>query len=127
CCFTASLIMLQPGGPHLLDADLGNGGLVQPVQLDGSGPLELPAACDVFAYFDDLSFAASPFMPLVFTYDGTAYVEATRQFPDRITDEITRAESDLSVAVARRVPAQVPPQLVFQEQESVALRLYGLH
>jgi hypothetical protein len=127
CCFTASLVLLQPGGAHVLDADLGNGGLVQPAQLDDGGPLELPAASDVFAYFDDLSFAASPFMPLVFAFDGTRYVEATRQFPDRITEAIAQAEADLSAAVARRPPAQIPPQLAFQEQESVALRLYGLH
>jgi len=127
CCFSVSVILLQPGGPHLLDADLGNGGLVQPQQLDGSGPLELPATSDVFAYFADLSFAASPFMPLVFAYDGTGYVEATRQYPDRITGEVARAEVALSAAVARGVPTQVPPQFAYQEQQSVALRLYGLH
>jgi hypothetical protein len=127
CCFSARVIQLDGGGQHLLDADLGNGGLVQPQQLDGGGPLELPAACDVFAYFDDLSFAASPFMPLVFAYDGTQYVEATRQFPDRITAAIAQAEADLSEAVARPAPAQVPPRFAYQEQESVALRLYGLH
>jgi hypothetical protein len=66
-------------------------------------------------------------MPLVFAYDGTRYVEATRQYPDRITDEVARAEVALSAAVARGVPTQVPLQFVYQEQQSIALRLYGLH
>jgi hypothetical protein len=127
CCFSASVVLLAAGSPHLLDADLGNGGLSLPRQLDGSGPLELRASSDVFAYFDDLSFAASPFMPLVYAYDGSRYVEATRQVPDLLQLAIDQATADLAEAVARPVPAQVPPQVAYQEQESVALRLYGLH
>jgi hypothetical protein len=127
CCFSATVLLLQAGARHVLDADLGNGGLIQPEQIDGAGPLELPASSDVFAYFDDLSFAASPFMPMVFAYDGTQYVEATRQFPERLHAEIDRASADLAEAVARPARAQVPPQFADQEQESVALRLYGLH
>jgi hypothetical protein len=127
CCFTASVVLLEPGGPHLLDAELGNGGLVQPTQLDGSGPIELPAASDVLAYFDDLSFAASPFLPLVFAYDGSQYVEATRQFPDLLSGQLAQAEADLENAIARQVPAPPTSQFAYQEQESMALRLYALH
>jgi hypothetical protein len=127
CCFSATLVNLDPSGRHLLDADLGNGGLQMPQQLDEGGPLELPASSDVFAYFDDLSFAASPFLPMVFAYDGTSYVEATRQFADLLNADRDQAEADLAEAVARPVPPDEPPQLVLQEQESVALRLFGLH
>jgi hypothetical protein len=127
CCFSATVVLLDPDGRHLLDADMSNGGLTLPRQLDAGGPLELPASCDVFAYFDDLSFAASPFMPQVFAYDGTTYVDATRQFPDRLQAAVDSARADLAEAVARPVSADTPPRFVYQEQESVALQLYGLH
>ncbi|HLZ26750.1 MAG TPA: hypothetical protein VKV73_05455 [Chloroflexota bacterium] len=64
---------------------------------------------------------------MVFAYDGTSYVEATRQFPDRLTAEIQQAEADLTEAVARPLPADAPSQFAYEEQESVALRLFGLH
>lgn len=127
CCFSVTIVELQAGARHLLDADLGNGAPGLPQQLNASGPLELPAASDVFAYFAHLSFAASPFMPLIFAYDGTHYTEATRQFADVIEADIARAEADLDQAVARPVPVQIPVQFAYDAQESVALRLYGLH
>jgi hypothetical protein len=127
CCFSATVVLLDASGRHLLDADLGNGGLGMPAQLDDGGPLELPASADVFAYFGDLSFAASPFLPMVFAYDGTRYVEATRQFPDRLSADIAQAEADLADAAARPVPPDEPRRFAYQEQESVALRLFGLH
>lgn len=127
CCFSASVVLLEPGGRHLLDVDLGNGGLGRPEQLGNAGPLQLPADSDVFAYFGDLSFAASPFLPQVFAYDGAEYVESTRQFPETLRAEVQRAEANLPEAVARPVSAQVPGRFVYQEQESIALRLYALH
>jgi hypothetical protein len=127
CCYSPSIVLLQPGGRHVLDAYLGNGGLSTPEQLDGSGPLELLGASDVFAYFGDLSFAASPFLPLVYVYDGTQYVGATRQFPDLIEAGLRLAEADLSAAVARPAQADTPPRFAYDEQKSIALRLVGLH
>jgi hypothetical protein len=127
CCFTATVLALEPGAPHLLEVELGNGGLIQPRQLDGAGPIELPATSDVFAYFDDLSFAASPFLPLVFAYDGSQYVEATRQFPDLLSEQIAQTEAELADAVARQVPAPTASRFDFQGQEGIALRLYALH
>jgi len=127
CCFSVSVVQLDKSGTHLLDADLGNGGLGTPEQLDDSGPLQLVGTSDVFAYFDDLTFVASPFMPLVYAYDGQQYVEATRQFPDRIRTEIDQANAALPVAVERPVPPNQPAFVRYQEQESIALRLYGLH
>ena len=127
CCFSVRVVPLTPGASDLLDADLGNGGLGQPQQLDGDGPLELVGASDVFAYFDDLSFAASPFMPLFYVYDGQQYVEATRQFPDQIQARIDQANDGLAQAVARPLAQNVPERFRYQEQQSIALRLYGLH
>ena len=91
--------------------------------------MQLVGGSDVFAYFDDLSFAASPFMPLIYVYDDGSrqYVEATRQYPDYLRDEVSKVEADLPDAVARSTSGQVPPQLRYQEQESAALHLYGLH
>jgi hypothetical protein len=126
CCFSSTIVVLD-SGQHILDVDFGNGGLTMPQQLDSDGPLELPAQCDVFAYFDDLSYAASPSLPMVYAYDGSHYIEATRQFPDRIMSEIDQAQTDLSDAVARPIPADAPPAFAYQDQESVALRLFALH
>ncbi len=129
CCFSVGVAPLQTGAAHLLDVDLGNGGMSQPQQLDGDGPLELVGSSDVFAYFDDLSFAASPFLPLMFAYDADSqqYVEATRQFPDQLRAEIAQANTDLAEAIRRPVDPSVPARFRYQEQQSVALRLYGLH
>jgi hypothetical protein len=129
CCFSVSIAPLQPGAAHLLDVDLGNGGLSQPQQLDGDGPLELVGASDVLAYFDDLSYAASPFLSLVFAYDPASqqYVEATREFPDHLEGEMAQASADLGEAVRRPVDQSIPERYRYEEQESVALRLYALH
>lgn len=128
CCFSSTLVQLEGAGT-VLDVNLGNGGLGMPAQLSADGPMQLVGSSDVFAYFDDLSFAASPFMPLVFAYDDASqqYVEATRQFPDYLREQIAKFEADLPQAVARSASAQVPPQFRYQEQESIALHLYGLH
>ena len=129
CCYSASVVPLTPGAAHLLDVDLGNGGLLQPEQLDATGPLALVGSSDVFAYFDDLTFAASPFMPLVYAYDGDSqqYVEATRQYPDRLKAEVARARADLAAAKQQPADPNTPAALRDQVQKSVALRLYGLH
>jgi hypothetical protein len=66
-------------------------------------------------------------MPLVYAYDGTEYVEATRSFPALLESDVADAESALEQAVTRPAPQNLPPALTYQEQESVALRLYGLH
>jgi hypothetical protein len=41
--------------------------------------------------------------------------------------EIDQAQTDLSDAVARPIPADAPPAFAYQDQESVALRLFALH
>jgi hypothetical protein len=80
----------------------------------------------VFAYFDDLSFAASPFLPLIFRYDGTRYVEATREYPAYL-----QAQLDAALGALAGLPVQIPttagPDLAVIEHESTALRAYGLY
>jgi hypothetical protein len=126
CCFSATILLLEPGAPRLLDLDLGNSGLVVPRQLDGGGPLEVPTQSDVFAYFDGLAYAASPVLPMVLAFDGTHYVESTRQFPDLLHDEVRQAQTDLAEVVARQTVVG-GSRLDYEEQQGVALRLYGLH
>ena len=124
CCFSETVLLLAPGARHLLDVDLGNGGLGLPQQLNDGGPLELVGSSDVFAYFGDLPFAASPFMPVIFAYDGTQYVESTRSFPDVLSTQIAAADEALTQA---RRPGKTPAALALQEEESIGLRLYALH
>lgn len=126
CCFSSTVLLLEPGARHLLDVSLGNGGMGLPRQLsDADGPLELVGSSDVFAYFDSLPFVASPFMPIVYAYDADqgTYVEATRQFPDYLTAQAADADAALAAAPV----AKAPGPLAYEEQESISLRLYGLH
>jgi hypothetical protein len=126
CCYAATVLLIEPGAVHLLDVDLGNGGLVEPRQIDGVGPLELPTTSDVFAYFDDLAYAASPVLPMVLAYDGTRYVEATRRFTDLLADEARQAQAELREVVARQTVVG-GSRFDYEEQVGMALRLYGLH
>jgi hypothetical protein len=128
CCFAATILLLEPDAPHLLDRDLGNSGLVEPRQMDGGGPLEVPTTSDVFAYFGELAYAASPVLPMVLVFDGAQYVDATRQFPDLLQEDLKEAQAELAEVVARQtVVGGGGSRFDYQEQEGVALRLYGLH
>jgi hypothetical protein len=103
CCSTAFLVSLEPTPRPLLRYELKNAGGMEPRQLDDGGPLELTSGSDLFAYFDDLPYAASPFLPLAFAYDPQRgeYVEATRQFPTLIQADLDRTLQDLDSAVQR--------------------------
>ncbi len=96
CCSTVTVVTLGAQGRQLLQAELGNAGGLKPVQLGDDGPLQLLSASDVLAYFDDLSFVASPFLPLIFRYDGSRYVEATGAYPAYL-----RAQLDAGARPAR--------------------------
>jgi hypothetical protein len=128
CCTTATVVTLGDLGRQLLQVELGNAGGLEPVQLGDGGPLQLVSESDVFAYFDDLSFVASPFLPIVFRYDGSGYVEATSDYPDYL-----RAQLDEALGQLGTLPAQIPAQggpglsLARLEHESVALRAFGLY
>jgi hypothetical protein len=116
CCFSGSVVVLDGSGEHLLDWGLGSYGLLLPQQLDGSGPLAIPGVSPLFNYYDNLGFANSPTLPIVYAYDGTRYVEATAHFTGYLSVELANAESDLT----RARPGNL-------EQEAAALKVYALH
>lgn len=82
---------------------LGNGGIGSVTDLDGDGVPELEGSDDRLAYFTDLSYAASPSLPLVLcrTGDGT-YTDCTARFPDRLQAAADEFEASLSDAVQRQ-------------------------
>nr|MDQ3957104.1 hypothetical protein [Actinomycetota bacterium] len=56
---------------------------------------ELHGTSDVFAYFDGLSYVASPSLPLVYRYTGDGYVEATREFRSNVRANLDDAWREL--------------------------------
>lgn len=101
CCTTVHARRLAPASSTLLTAAIGNAFDLRPRQLDGVGALELQGASDIFAYFDGLSFAASPSLPLVYRYTGDGYVEATREFRSEIRANLDEAWTVLERSLAR--------------------------
>lgn len=99
CCFTMYVTRLDDSA-RLLEVDLGNTGGLEPNQLDGAGPLELVGLSDAFAYFDGLAFAVSPFLPLVYSFDGGRYTESTPRFDDHVRKDLGKALEELDSAVA---------------------------
>jgi hypothetical protein len=91
---------------------------LHPAQIDDDAALELVGSSDVFAYFADLSFAASPYLPLVFDEDHESYEEATRMFPDRVRADRQAAETELD-SVLR------DPDATFEDAAGLALQAYG--
>src|SRR5581483_11298204 len=118
CCSTAFVVSLEAAPRALLHAELGNAGGIEPRQLDGGGPLELTSASDTFAYFDELPFAASPFLPLAFAYDAQQgeYVEATRSFPELIQADLDQTLQEIDQAVQDGEPV---------EQETTGLKAFA--
>jgi hypothetical protein len=108
--------VLDGSGRHLLDWSLGSFWVQPPQQLDGGGPLEIPAGSPLFNYYDDLGFANSPVLPIVYAYDGSHYVEATAHFPAYLAQEVTSTEAGLAAARAPNA-----------DQRAYALELYALH
>lgn len=79
CCFTYYLYSRKPDLRLLGAFEMGNGGL-KFEDIDGNGILEGVGDYDGFAYFD-FSYAASPFLPIVFTLKKGRYVEDTKSYP----------------------------------------------
>ena len=104
CCFEYLVFSEGPDGIQLdHHFSLGNGGIGAVEDLDGDGVPELDGSDDRLAYFPDLSYAASPSLPLVLcrTGEGT-YTDCTILFPDRMQAAADAFEAALSDAVQRQ-------------------------
>jgi len=103
CCFEYWIFHEGPSAIQFDDAfSLTNGAIGAVQDLDGDGVPEMDGSDDRLAYFPDLSFADSPFLPLILcrTADG-AYSDCTSQFPQRLQESAQDYEQALSEAVQR--------------------------
>ncbi|HWG85973.1 MAG TPA: hypothetical protein VNT60_10900, partial [Deinococcales bacterium] len=121
CCFTQHLWSLAPQPRKLLELHTGDAPTMTPRQLDGRGPLELVTYDGRFAYAYGLSFAASPFLPVVYSLKGGRYVNDTRSFPGVLLnahrqslgrDDATAALSGTAALIAAGQEAQAASFLV---------------
>lgn len=83
CCTSQVIYTFNAGKiePYLL-FEAGNAGPLLPQELDGAAPIELTGFDDRFAYYDDLAYAVSPTLVIVYAYEDGEHVEATKDFPD---------------------------------------------
>jgi hypothetical protein len=117
CCFEYLIFSEGPGGIQRDDYfSLGNAGIGAVEDLDGDGIPELDTYDDRLAYFPDLSYADSPFLPLVLcrTGEGT-YTDCTILFPDKMQ----AAADEFEVALSDAVQSQASDE----EKRSAALGL----
>lgn len=128
CCFVYLVFESRPDGIRQVDGfDLGNAGIAQAADLDGDGRAELVGGDDRLAYFDDLPFAASPFLPLVLCRpDAGRFKDCTPRFPDRLQAELDRAEAALKEAVDGAATGRLDPETARFIQRSQALKAAAL-
>ena len=100
CCFEYLIFDAGPAGIASLDSfSFGNAGLDSLKDLDGDGIPEMRSNDARLAYFDDISYAASPFLPLILcrSADGT-YTDCTPDFPDMLEESAQEFEGRLADA-----------------------------
>jgi len=100
CCSEYLIFDAGPAGIASLDSfSFGNAGIDSLKDLDGDGIPEMRSYDDRFAYFDDISYAASPFLPLILcrSADGT-YTDCTPDFPDMLEESAQEYEGFLAGA-----------------------------
>jgi hypothetical protein len=91
CCETLHVFALGEKPQKLLEYPAGNAGGYEVKDLDGDGRQELVLGDDSFAYFGDLSYAASPRnLPLVACRVPRGFEECTRRFPGVVRDALAR-------------------------------------
>jgi hypothetical protein len=104
CCFVYLIFSEGPSGIQLIDSfSLENATIRAVNDLDGDGMPELETADDRLAYFPDLSFAVSPFLPLILCRSTQhIYYDCTLQFPEVLEGSAEEFEGDLRDAVERQ-------------------------
>lgn len=96
CCWKAFVILLGDPPKTLLEVDLGNYFDLSFKQLDSTQHLELLTKSDIFAYFGGLPSYVTPFLPVVYAFDGNKYLEMTVRFPEVIKADLDQALKDLN-------------------------------
>jgi hypothetical protein len=102
CCSTDYFFTREGGLRNLLIFDGRNGGINAIKDLNGDGRPEILAGSDVLAYFADLPYAASPWMPMVIGWEGERYVDQTRRYPDRPRKQGLEYRGDLQKALGQK-------------------------
>jgi hypothetical protein len=104
CCFVYLIFSEGPSGIQLIDSfSLDNATIKAVEDLDGDGMPELETADDRLAYFPDLSFAVSPFLPLILCRSSQhIYYDCTPQFPEVLEGSAEEFEGDLTDAIQRQ-------------------------
>lgn len=105
CCFEYLIFSEAPEGIHLDDwFSLGNAIITDVVDLDGDGVPELQTRDDRLAYFPDLCYACSPFLPLVLCRSvQDVYYDCTPQFPELLEAAAEEFEGRLRDAVQQQL------------------------
>lgn len=80
CCIEQQVVTLQAtSSTAVLTYPAGNANPLAPRDLDGKMPLELVGIDDRFAYFQNLPFAATPFVLVVYGKQGAEWVDITAE------------------------------------------------
>jgi hypothetical protein len=105
CCFEYLIFSEAPDGIHLDDwFSIGNAVITDVVDLDGDGVPELQTRDDRLAYFPDLSYASSPFLPLVLCRSvQDVYYDCTPQFPELLEAAAEEFEGRLRDAIQQQL------------------------
>jgi hypothetical protein len=105
CCFEYLVFSEAPEGIRLDDwFSIGNANITDVVDLDGDGIPELQTYDDRLAYFPDLCYACSPFLPLVLCRSvQDVYYDCTPQFPELLEAAAEEFEGRLRDAVQQQL------------------------
>jgi hypothetical protein len=105
CCFEYLIFSEAPEGIRLDDwFSIGNANITEVVDLDGDGIPELQTYDDRLAYFPDLCYACSPFLPLVLCRSvQDVYYDCTPQFPELLEAAAEEFEGRLRDAVQQQL------------------------
>jgi hypothetical protein len=110
CCFEYLIASNSLNGITISDwFSLGDAMITDIVDLNSDGIPELITSDNRFAYFPDLSFAGSPFLPLILCRSVTGlYYDCTAQYPSYFRDSADQYESLLRSYLANNAAIQTP-------------------